>query len=262
MNSRLCRILVCVLWIGAASLGHARERRLHFQLGPQLYYHRYEEPNFMENTGFFVGVDYTLSYENRIYLGLEGLAAYGLVDYDSVNTGASSSHDDVCLDHRVVLGYKVIQTPEVVLMPYVGLGYRFLQDDSSNRLTSTQHLGYLRESNYYYSPVGFRMRLMADNGWEWLLGVEYKYFWSGTQESYLGYIAGYEDIENDQENGMGVGLSFGVIRQLQSVRMGGEVFFRHWDIEDSKVTTDSAGRSWIEPDNTTDEIGLTLFFFF
>ena len=40
------------------------------------------------------------------------------------------------------------------LLPYVGVGYRNLLDDSGFKTTSTNHIGYDRLSQYYYISIG------------------------------------------------------------------------------------------------------------
>lgn len=229
-----------------------------FSIGIETYSHTYTEPGIMENDGIFVGLTYSFVYENEFYFGFEGLSAYGSVDYTSASTGSTDDIDDICFDHRLVLGYVAYKGEKVKVLPYIGIAYRFLEDDSSNKLTSTNNIGYLRESNYYYSPIGIDMDITLQNGWKLHPGLEYDFFWSGTQESYLGYLSGYEDVENDQDEGYGYRVSLGVSKETDTVTYSMEIFYRFWDIKDSKTTTDRWGRVWLEPENETEEFGINF----
>ncbi len=254
---------ICFLIIGC-TIANAEppEKNYNFELGLQTYYHEYEEPGIMENDGFFYGLSYSLSYEKKFYFGLEGLISYGEVDYTSASSGTQDDIEDVCFDTRGILGYVLFDDGKTKVLPYTGFAYRFLQDDSENMLTSTNQLGYLRESNYYYSPIGIRMTVNLNNGWRMHPEIEYDLFWSGKQESYLGYVSGYEDIENDQEDGYGYRLSLAFSKQFQNITYSFKAFYRYWDIDDSDITTDSWGRSWIEPDNETSEYGINVSIIF
>ena len=258
--ARMVWVLAGVLLWGICGAATATESPgyLQFDLGLQSYYHQYEEPGVMENDGWFLGLEGRLAYENRLYLGLEGLVSFGRVDYASVNTGTGSDHDDICVDVRGLLGIVALKTPGFKLIPYTGLGYRFLQDDSQSQLTSTNHLGYLRESNYLYSPLGLKWAFNLGQGWRLEADTVYHYFWLGRQESFLGYIAGYEDVENDQDEGFGYKLSADLKKHFARFSLGLGVFYRYWDIKRSEITVDSAGRGWIEPANTTDEFGFRI----
>ena len=158
----------------------------------------------------------------------------------------------------MIFGAVLFNNQKTKIIPVIGCGYRFLRDDSANELTSTNNLGYLRESNYYYIPIGIKFAVRLDNGWSLHPEFECDYFWSGRQKSYLGYVAGYEDITNDQEGGFGYRFSLALKKKAQTVSYGFELFYRYWDIDDSEVTVDSWDRAWIEPANETMESGFNF----
>ena len=190
------------------------------------------------------------------------MLSYGQVDYRSTSTGESDDIDDICSDTRVLVGYSFTNESQIIVTPFIGVAYRFLQDDSENELTSTNSIGYLRESNYFYSPIGIRIDIPLADSWHLKPAFEYDLFWSGEQNSYLGYLAGYEDISNDQNDGYGYQVSLALSKQDRKIGYHLRVFYRYWDIEQSEVTRDSYGRSWIEPDNETSEIGANLSILF
>jgi len=52
----------------------------------------------------------------------------------------------------------------VSLSPYVGVGYRYLYNDVRGS-TSTGAIGYRRESNYIYEPIGLTARFLLGDRW-------------------------------------------------------------------------------------------------
>ena len=82
----------------------------------------------------------------------EGRLSAGEVDYDgSFMDGtplSTSGTDDLLIDVRLLWG-REWQPARFVDAVYAGLGYRYLNDDSSAQIG-----GYERESNYLYVPVG------------------------------------------------------------------------------------------------------------
>ena len=78
--------------------------------------------------------------------------------------------------------------------PIIGLGYRWLYDDSGGETSSTRALGYDRQSQYLYIPVGG----IFDFGEDIKIKSQFNYLIAGRQTSYLSDIAGFSDVENDQ----------------------------------------------------------------
>lgn len=259
-NSVLCLFFLFLICFPASA--EEAQKLYNLSIGLETYYHSYEEPGLMENEGIFYGLSYSLSYQNKIYLGFEGLFSYGQVDYSSASTGESDDIDDVCSETRILAGYVINKGGSTKIIPYAGIAYRFLQDDSESKLTTTDNIGYLRESNYYYSPVGIRMDVDMGNGWYFHPEIEYNFFWAGVQTSDLGYLSGYEDIENDQEDGHGYRISLTFKKKTPRHDYSFRIFYRYWDIDDSEVTVDRWGRGWIEPKNETNEYGFNFSFIF
>lgn len=70
-------------------------------------------------------------------------------------------------------------------------------------------MGYSRESNYYYSPIG--VELVQILGQRWSLGtvLEYDYFWGGVQQTNLKDVdSSLNNVRNDQRSGFGLRASF------------------------------------------------------
>lgn len=240
-----------------------------FEVGPEMYYFNYEEPGVMEEDGMFYGVGAAYSYHNTLMLGLDGRLAYGNVYYISPGSGSIDDIDDVVIETRGTFGIDWDMTDALMewnindaltLTPFSGLGYRYLNDDTSGRISTTGARGYERESNYYYSPIGLAARWSGQPGWSVTLSGEYDVFWSGKQQSHLSdAVASLNDLENDQDDGYGTRTSIAVAKKGQNMDWVFEAFWRYWDIEESNAAPLSLGGTVIgvgfEPANDSFEVG-------
>lgn len=233
-------------------------KRHNGELRPEISHIEYEEPDVMKEDGFMYGIGAAYTYHNNLMVRLDGRYSYGEVDYR--NSGTLDNIDDYMIETRLTVGYDIpLPSGLTFITPYFGFGYRYLNDDSSGMVTSTGARGYERESNYYYFPIGIMTYSKIGNGWSYGVTVEYDIFWKGKQKSHLSDVGpGYDDIENDQEDGDGFRASIKFEKKLKHMGFFIEPFFRYWAIEDSEVTSDSAGRYWYEPENKSTEIGLSL----
>jgi hypothetical protein len=234
-----------------------------FDIGPEIYYYDYDEPGVMEEDGVFYGVNAAYTYRKTVMLGLEGRFAYGNVDYSSLGTGSIEDIDDFLVEARGTLGMDWNVTDDILLTPFSGFGYRYLNDDTGGKTSTTGARGYERESNYYYTPFGLAARWSAQRDWSVSISGEYDLFWSGTQKSHLSdAIASLNDLKNDQEDGYGVRGSVAVEKKGQKVDWLFETFLRYWDIDQSETTPVTLSGVIIglgfEPANETFELGGRL----
>lgn len=244
-------------------------------IAPEAYYYEYEEPGLMKTEGLYYGANLDYMYSaypdpkdpknpfgkqfERFFAGLESRLAMGQVDYESNGTGSMDDIDDCVIEIRSVFGFEAMMSESVSLSPYFGVGYRYLNNDSGGRQTTTGHWGYERESNYYYLPIGARLSLsVADHTSVGGL-IEADIFLFGRQRSHLGdVVPGYETIENDQESGYGLRASVFIEHEFKVMAVVLEPYVRYWDIADSEITWGSDFTGWIEPENQTIEAGLKL----
>lgn len=265
-------LIVCLAFVGVTI---AEEKpvnllkslqRHSFEIGPDFYYFKYEEPGFMKDTGVFYGVQGAYTYREWVptfptdeadlkwMLRVEARFDVGTVDYDgSLQDGTPYEVDNISDnsgEFRLLLGMDFPKAT-VVDTIYLGVGNRFLNDDGS----SDPH-GYDRRANYLYVPVGFKtLRNLAGN---WLLATtaEFDVFIRGKQTSDL-HDFGYGTIRNRQNSGYGMRGSVGFEYTGKDMDVSIEPFIRYWNIADSEVY-----RGWIEPKNNTTEIGLDFIFRF
>ncbi|MFH1912035.1 MAG: autotransporter domain-containing protein, partial [Pseudomonadota bacterium] len=210
------------------------EARHTWEIGPEISYIEYKEPDVMSQKGTMYGIGAAYSYHNGIMIKVAGRYSYGQVDYQ--NSGTLSNIDDSIFEIRTLGGYDFKISSSFTMTPFIGLGYRYLKDDMAGKITSTGAKGSLRESNYYYSPIGIEAVHVFDKGWSAGVILEYDYFWKGRQKTYLSNVlAGLNDIENDQNGGYGWRGSIIIKKQSDRVFYAIEPFIRYWNIDKSEV---------------------------
>jgi hypothetical protein len=192
---------------------------------------------------------------------VEGRFSFGEVDYK--NSGTIDNIDDYMLEFRGLGGYDFSLLKTSTITPYIGIGYRYLNDDMSGKISSTGAYGYERESNYFYSPIGIEIITPLENGW-FVGGIlEYDIFWWGKQKSHLSDVdPGYNDPENDQERGYGLRGSIKLQKKGEKLDFVIEPFIRYWNIKRSKYADLTyygvlTGYAY-EPKNRSTEFGVKL----
>ena len=240
-----------------------------FEIGPELYLFEYEEPGYMKEEGEFIGV--VLGFTSRGWAGslpdtrggfmfrAEGRFAYGQVDYDGELSDGTpytmDGIDDLAFEGRLLLGGDILGGNTVNTI-YSGLGYRYLSDDSSE-----DTYGYLRQSNYFYLPVGYQFDSTYKAGWSIGFRLEYDVFLWGVQRSHLSDV-GYNDVDNEQDSGYGYRASIKIQNKSRNGSFIIEPFFRYWDIDDSDLEYAGYGVYGREPANNTTELGVQIIFMF
>ncbi len=266
-----CMIVISPGLLFAQTMGEKLQKMFDFELGSEMFWYQYEEPGVMENEGLFGGINGSIatwfslfnaeSTTDQDMLRLETAFAWGQVDYDSETTGSMDDIDDWLVEIRGLFGHQWQMKEGVLLTPYTGIAYRYFNDDSGGRTTTTNHAGYERESNYYYSPFGIDLVVDLDQKWSIGGNLEYDLFWFGQQKSHLGdAVAGLDTVENDQTKGYGYRVSLKVIYKSENFDFLFEPYYRYWDIEkseESPVTYSgvAVGYGW-EPQNNTQQIGM------
>lgn len=241
---------------------YAQELKRHtFEIGSEAYYFKYEEPGEMKENGIMYGLNGAYTFYDRIMLKAEARYAWGEVDYK--NSGTLNGIYDYTLEFRGLAGWGFPVGISSLLTPYVGLGYRYLNDDLEGKTTSTGALGYERESNYFYTPVGIQTLTELTYDWSLGLNVEYDYLWKGRQKSHLRDVdPDFNDLENDQNKGFGLRGSLKLIKKGEKIDFVIEPFVRYWNIkksEEQDVTYSGVVIGYgYEPKNNTTEMGVKL----
>ncbi|MFH1562201.1 MAG: autotransporter outer membrane beta-barrel domain-containing protein [Nitrospirota bacterium] len=266
---RLIVLTICFMFVGVIAFAEPAHE---WKVGTEISNRKYEEPGVMEQEGIMYGLLGSYTYRNGVMLRAEGLYSFGQVDYK--NSGTMDDIDDYVLEFRGLAGYDHPLSETSTLTPYIGIGYRYLFDEFGNRLTSTNAVGYDRESQYIYSPIGVEITAPLKNSWSVRTILEYDIFWWGQQKSYMSQarvwsaVPGWythNDVENDQDGGYGIRGSIEFQKKGEKLDFAIEPFIRYWNIKDSETVTDtvlSENGLWLvttpftEPKNETTEIGI------
>lgn len=231
----------------------------------------YKEPSLgVKITSTKIGFDYngTIKLDSSLFLKADFRYATGKAEYSG--SGTQDDEDDWYFDARGLIATDLAFL-HFSISPYAGLGFRHLYNDSRGT-TSTGHIGYRRESNYFYIPFGLTHRINLTQATSLETTFEYDHLVRGTQISYLSdteQSTGYyhvDDTHNTQSEGFG--LRFSSMVKMDNLAFG--PYITYWDIKQSD-TVATQTRSWggqtsylyvFEPKNSTLETGFKVSYQF
>lgn len=243
------------------------------ELGSEVYRYSYKEPVFnLEIKGLQFGVNGAYIYRpeqgDTFYTDVlnmykfDGRFAFGQVDYHSDPSGQLKDEDNYVFELRGIAGYDHYFNDAFRLTGYFGFGFRYLDNDSGGRQSTTGAYGYERVSRYLYMPFGVEALLQPSARWDIVPNFEWDVFLTGEQVSYLSDVSsGYPNLKNDQKRGYGVRGSLRFAHQGEYFNLFLEPFFRYWLIQNSDVTTASGSVyavTGLEPKNNSTEYGFKL----
>jgi hypothetical protein len=209
--------------------------------------------------GAKVGVDlqHTAELNPNWYFRFEGRYQYGRTDY--TGSGTKDNNKDWYYELRGMFG-RDFNYDAYSWSPYIGLGYRYLDNDLRG-FTTTGAIGYDRISQYTYIPLGVTHRLRLQNGARLSSTLEADWMIRGKQTSKLSDVyPTVFDVESDQRNGYGIRAS--VYYEKDRWSLG--PWIQYWHINRSDVDfilqniagTISIIGTAFEPRNKTTEIGV------
>jgi hypothetical protein len=261
---KLLALTICFMFVGVGTISAQTEtsillKKHTFEVGPEISYRTYKEPDVMKEKGIMYGLVGSYTYHNKIMLKAEGRGSVGWVDYS--NSGEIDDIRDYLLEVRGLGGYDFSIPNLCIITPFIGIGYRYLNDDMAGEVSTTGALGYKRESNYFYSPIGISFITGLWNGWSFGGTLEYDYFWWGKQKSHLSDVdPGYNDISNRQKKGDGLRGSIIFQERFKKVDFKAEPFIRYWNIKKSETEMLTYYGTFedymVEPKNKSTEIGI------
>ena len=265
--------LTCCAWGNTGVAGEEESRlaeSLHkhsWSVWPEMSHLEYKEPGAMKERGtlFGLGASYTyrgwadansITAEGGNLLRLEGRFGVGQVDYDGHLMDGTpytmDGIDDSLLELRVLGGRDYLRPASLTTL-YFGLGYRYLNDDSS----SDPH-GYRRESNYFYLPLGVQHTRSLSAEWLLVPAAEFDLLVLGLQVSHLGDAdPSLGNVTNEQSFGFGLRGSVKFQKRVGSLDLGVEPFVTYWNVDESNRKYDN-GIAIREPENWSLEYGLRL----
>lgn len=167
----------------------------------------YEEPEVdMQIDGFMYGVVVSGTHHNNNKLMLNGSfdLSYGSLDYDGQTWGGTPVKEDTrdwIVELRGSVGYDIFLHRNHLITPYIGLGFRYWNNDIEGSG------GYEREVKYLYSPIGVKTISRLSHNWKCGINVEYDLFLWGQVTSHLSDVhPGFSDPSVDQNFGDGYGV--------------------------------------------------------
>jgi hypothetical protein len=242
-----------------------------WEIAPEVYFFRYEEPGVMKDEGTFYGL--TASYTHRSERGrvadrvswstfkIEGRFDWGQVDYDGALMGGTHYEVHDIEDYVAGLGFlwgEEWDPTSFISGFHLGLAYRYLNDDSS-----FDPAGYLREANYLYLPVRLEATAWSRHALQVAFLAELDVLLFGLQISHLGDTLDHDpDVDEDAGNIYNVQLPFSgvggqgsiVLRyRSNAIDVAGGPFVRVWYISESQES-----QGFVEPENNTLELGAHL----
>ncbi len=243
-------------------------------VGGEISYINYKEPAVMEEEGMMHGVFVFYTYRGWLppapsdqddwRMTLEARYSQGEVDYHGrLNNGTAHTFndiDDYLFEVRTLAGREFARGNNCLVIPYFGLGYRYLNDALQEDAT-----GYERESEYFYVPLGIEIIKDLKINWRVSIRFEYDFFLFGEQQTnYSGNPSlNRDDLSNDQRSGYGLRSSVKLEKEIGSLNFTVQPSITYWHIDKSEtkritnngVPTGSVG--W-EPKNHSTEYGIRL----
>ncbi len=215
----------------------------------------YEESGVRHN-GYLSGVGGYIALHNKWMLRLQGSYIAGDdIHYASSTSGSMSGMQDKIFEIRGLVGGDM-ERGKGRITPYTGLGYRYLVNKSAYMYTSLNKVGYDREQDYFYWPVGLLYAYPLAQGWQLSTQLEYDLLLRGDNTTKLGTIPGYHDLKFRQTSGYGGQLAVTIKKTWPDKLISGialSPYVKYWDIEASNVN-----QGYYEPSNSTTEFGIQL----
>lgn len=232
--------------------------------GIEGFHDRYREPERNGFTGVRPDVSDTTNYGGVIagfrttgdnwFIAADGRFDYGKDHYKSIS-GTSSGAPQYEAEARLRFGPNITEFGGL-LMPYLGIGERFLFDHGDGILTNLGFSGYDRYVAQTYIPIGATWNLNA-GGWSIDPTVEWDQLVYGRVENHTKDLIGF-DFNNTQTHGWGARADLMLGRQIYGHRVEFGPFIRYWNIDQSGITRYNNTRGFIEPLNTRVQYGAQL----
>lgn len=173
------------------------------------------------------------------------------IHYRSNGTGSMENCDYNRWEMRALASYNINPSWDT----YFGLGYRNLQNDGSDKRSSTGHTGYFRDSRYTYLPVGVAYTMpYKPLNFSITTKAEYDHILYARQYSAVNVTGtNTSGTYNRQKNGFGARVSIDGRQPGDQVDWLVGAFVRHWNFKNSKISG-----ALMEPKNRTFEIGAKV----
>ncbi|MCA6069734.1 MAG: hypothetical protein LE180_01215 [Endomicrobium sp.] len=244
----------------------ANDKKNNVSLALEIASYHYKEPDHMRLDGIKYGVNAELfsrnslsELSNRLFCALQARFMIGTVDYDGSLLGTKipyKAYDiiDWYVEPRCLLGYAYDTDGVFEILPYTGIGYRYL----FNELSKDPN-GYNRENICIYLPLGIDFKFKCKKEFNIVLNAEYDLFCFGIQVSHF-----FAPLAFDQNYGYGFRFSGKISKKYRNIILSAGPFVRYWRIEESSKSTVELYKegklptrtTYFEPKNNTIEFGV------
>jgi hypothetical protein len=235
--------------------------RAGIDLGLQISDYDYKEPSLgveLKGPTFGVTALMTATFGSQWFVTGDFRFAAGSMDYSSATTGSINGEFQDLWDIRGLVGRDFFLS-NFSLSPYLGVGFRDLYSDDRGT-TSTGALGYRRENQLLYIPIGVEPRFRVLQDARIASHIEYDYVTNGRQTSHYGDVNNlFPDLVNTQK--IGYGIRGDVMWEQNNWAVG--PFVNYWHMHQSTSNCDSQQTGGIlatvcgfEPANHTFEGGI------
>ncbi|CAG9001745.1 MAG: hypothetical protein CENE_03771 [Candidatus Celerinatantimonas neptuna] len=248
--------LICIL-ISCSMPLIAQASTTEISIGSAISSFTYHESE-MEEKGILTGIHGYIAIHQQWMMRLDGSLVSGNVNYSSTDTGSMSDIPDYIFEIRGLTGPD-IYTGNWRITPYTGLGYRYLNDNSAYRTTSTDDSGYEREQSYTYLPVGI---IFHSFGYHWATTtqLEIDILLRGENHTRLGTIPGYNNLSFHQTKGTGARASLTLTRRVKWGPIKGLAlmpYIKYWNINASNDVR-QGDEYYYEPHKHSTEYGISF----
>lgn len=254
------KIIPCIiLHLLSASLANVKSSS---SVGPYLSTVVYNEAGIMSESSVMTGLTGFYEIYDTYGLRLEGNLSSGETHYESNRTGSMEEIPEHHAELRSLLNKHYTDQKGFKYAPYVGLGYRYLDSNASNMYSTTGHIGYDRQQTYLYSPMGIEITtpIRHSTPWHSTVGIEYDHFIHGNNESDTSFACG-SPMLFDQDSGYGYRLKARFNKKMDKRTLSIEPFYKYWHIQQSD-TANCRQRTYIEPENSSAELGVSFSYLF
>jgi len=235
------------------------------EIGVSASYYNYQEHDAgVTEQGAKGAVDYsgTYHFKNNVFVRTELKYANGPAHYSSAS--GTKTNPNFYYEARALIGYDTnLRTFDLSM--FTGFGYRYLEDKSAG-LTSTGSIGYNRQSQYFYIPVGIIHRMhLASPSDRLTTTFEFDYLVYGHEKSTLSDLVGndgitrFDDANSNQRNGYALRVSS--FYETRNWSIG--PYFTFWNVGQSSISSPtiavggfSTTEQLVEPHNNTIEAGV------
>lgn len=243
------------------------ETRRGFEIGAEAfdysYRERFEGQTVASDDGRFGGLTASLvaGLGRGVLFRARLSTDFGSVDYSSEDGEIKDVSQSIGqLELQVARDFRLGRSATIT--PFIGLGSRILNDNSGGRETEDGFLGYDREINYAFVPIGAAVTTQVGTSKTLTFSAQYNWVVGADAESKFSDVdPEFPNLKLDIPGGHGLEASaiLGVPLGKTQLRFG--PFVRHWNIQRSESQTfeeDGEIIELFEPRNRTTEVGLRL----